>query len=166
MHCAVDEDDDATATDAKLFAEMLAAERRDHVKRHLVYTTGCSVYGSHGAQTVLTESTPCAAESWRYKLEQQLATVGIPYTVLRPAFVYGGGSHRSLLSQWFAQGEADDTRFFGSVSKVWSWIRVEDLATAYAEILKDAHTQDGQIYVVADAPPVSAPWKPSLRACG
>ena len=146
----------------------MASNRRDGQNRHLVYTTGCSVYGSNGAGAVLTEESPCASESWRYRLEQQLATTTIPYTILRPAFIYGGGGQRSLLGQWFAQGEKKDGRYFGQPSKVWSWVHVSDLARAYARVLDDLPDQNGQVYVLADSYRLGAldTFKACLRAAG
>jgi nucleoside-diphosphate-sugar epimerase len=153
---------DPLGSDRRLFAELLADGRR----RHLVYTTGISAYGRTGSP-LMDETTPGNPGSplhFRFQLERELAASGLPHTVVRPGFLYGGAGSTSMLGQWFAGLDV----FYGDTAKRWSWVHVEDLAAAYATVLRDPSRFDGETFVLADDQRLCAldVQREALRAAG
>jgi nucleoside-diphosphate-sugar epimerase len=138
--------------DQRLFAELTAAQERTGRRRHLVYTTGISSYGRTGLP-LMDENTPGNPDSpigFRFQLERELAATGMPHTIVRPAFLYGGAATTSMTGQWFAAAEAGTSVFYGDTGKRWSWVHVDDLAEAYVRILANPAAVDGETFVVAD----------------
>ncbi|WP_223146452.1 NAD-dependent epimerase/dehydratase family protein [Streptomyces apricus] len=143
---------DPVGTDRLLFAELAAVQEKDGRCRHLVYTTGISSYGRTGL-ALMDENTPGAPDSplgFRFALERELAATGLPHTVVRPGFLYGGPATTSMTAQWFAAAEAGEPVFYGDTAKRWSWVHVDDLADAYVRILDHPSAVDGEVFVVAD----------------
>ncbi|MFZ7086887.1 NAD-dependent epimerase/dehydratase family protein [Curtobacterium sp. RRHDQ10] len=148
VHTVVDADDPVGA-DQRLFAAVRQADTDDRRSRHVVYTTGCSTYGS-GVHTVLTETTPVDPENRRARLEVELADTGLAHTIIRPAFVHGADARSSIVGRWF--GDAADGRavHHGEPGKLWSWVHVDDVGAAYAAVLREPAAHDGQVYLLAD----------------
>ncbi len=149
VHTAFDPAD-PVGTDRALFAALAAAGGR----RHLVYTTGCSVYGEH-AHTMLTPQTPVDNSNVRARLEAELRGAGLPHTVLRPAMVHGGDARSSIVGDWFHEAASTGPVHRGRRDKVWSWIHVEDLARAYVALLRAPGDHEGRTYLLADAHPAT-----------
>ncbi|WP_367124298.1 NAD-dependent epimerase/dehydratase family protein [Streptomyces phytohabitans] len=143
---------DPVGSDRRLFAELAAARERDGRARHLVYTTGISAYGRTGSPLMdeRTPGDPASPLAFRLALERELAASGLPHTVVRPGFLYGGAATTSLTGEWFAAAEAGRPVFHGDTTKRWSWVHVDDLADAYVRVLDDPTAVDGEVFVVAD----------------
>ncbi|MER6385866.1 NAD-dependent epimerase/dehydratase family protein [Streptomyces sp. NPDC001250] len=138
--------------DQRLFAELTTAQERYGRRCHLVYTTGISSYGRTGS-SLMDENTPGNPDSplsFRFRLEQELAASGLPHTIVRPGFLYGGAATTSMTGQWFAAAEAGKPVFYGDTGKRWSWVHVEDLADAYVRILDNPAAVNGETFVIAD----------------
>ncbi|MEU1625357.1 NAD-dependent epimerase/dehydratase family protein [Streptomyces sp. NPDC020096] len=151
VHTVLDMNDPA-GTDQKLFAELRAAQDRTGRARHLIYTTGVSSYGRTGI-SLMDDDTPGNPDSplhFRMRLEAELAACGLPHTVIRPGFIYGGEARTSMTSQWFADGEAGRAVFYGDRTKRWTWVHVDDLAAAYVAVLAHVEAADRQVFVVGD----------------
>jgi nucleoside-diphosphate-sugar epimerase len=165
VHTTIDYEN-PVVSDQRLFAELRASHERDGRHRHLVYTTGCSSYGKVEA-AILDENTPGNPDGglfFRFKLEQELAASGLPHTVLRPGFMYGGDARTSQLGNWFAAAHAGRTTFYGDRNKSWSWVHVDDLAEAYVTVVARAGQSnlpreeqvDGEIFCLGEEDPPTA----------
>lgn len=165
LHSTMDASDPVGA-DRRLFTELVAARDRDGRRRHLVYTTGCSIYGKVDAP-VLDEATPGNPDHplyFRMELEAELAASGLPFTVLRPGFLYGGEARTSMTGRWFADAADGGAVFYGQAGKTWSWLHVDDLAAAYVDVVARIDSSrddpersvDGQTYCLADDHPTAA----------
>lgn len=141
-------------SDEQLFAELLALRAAGRAP-HLVYTTGCSVYGAH-CHPLLDESTPTDPDHPRARLEAQLATSRLAHTIVRPALVFGGHGRSSLLGRWLDEARDGVAVFYGDARKVWSWVHVDDLARGYAAIVERLAGLDGEAFLLADDAPVAA----------
>lgn len=169
VHAAMDQTDPAGA-DRRLIAELRAAQELDGRPRHLVYTTGISCYGRTGA-ALMDENTPGNPDSplaFRFELEREVAAAGIPHTVVRPGFLYGGPATTSITGQWFAAAVKGAPVFYGDITKRWSFVHVDDLADAYVRVLADPTRFDGQTFVLADDQRLRAldVQRVALRAAG
>jgi nucleoside-diphosphate-sugar epimerase len=143
---------DPYGTDQQLFAELSAAQERDGRDRHLVFTTGISLYGRTGL-ALMDERSPGNPDSplaFRARLEKELAATGLAHTIVRPGFMYGGAAATSMTGHWFAAAEAGNPVFYGDTAKRWSWVHVDDLARAYVRILDDPAAVNGETFVIAD----------------
>jgi nucleoside-diphosphate-sugar epimerase len=152
VHLTLDLDDPA-GSDRALFAALEAAQERDGKRRHLVYTTGCSSYGKVDAD-VFDEETPGNPDGFlffRFALEAELAATGLPFTVLRPGFIYGGTAATSMTARWFA-----DAQFPGDRTKRWTWVHVDDLADAYVRVLGNLPAAEGEVFCVGEETPANA----------
>ncbi len=143
-----------TESDELLLDELLALQEAGRAP-HLVYTTGCSVYGAH-THPVLDERTPTDPDHPRAQLEARLGASGLAHTIVRPAFVFGGDGRSSLLARWLDEARDGVTVFYGDVEKVWSWVHVDDLARGYAAVLDHLADLDGEAFLLADDAPVGA----------
>ncbi|GAA2632677.1 NAD(P)-dependent oxidoreductase [Streptomyces axinellae] len=150
VHTAYDPADQVGGERA-LFAALAEADRRPHV----VYTSGCSVYGEH-AHARLTSATPVDGGSVRAGLEAGLRDTGVPHTVLRPGMVHGGDARSSIVGAWFRDALTTGPVHRGRRDKVWSWIHVDDLARAYAAVLRAPEDHRDRVYLLADSQPASA----------
>ncbi|MFI1761444.1 NAD-dependent epimerase/dehydratase family protein [Streptomyces sp. NPDC020800] len=169
VHLLMDTSDPYGA-DQRLFAELQAARGRDGRQRHLVFTTGIGSYGRTGVP-VMDESTsgnPDGPLAFRFQLERELAATGLPHTVVRPGFMYGGPATTSMAGQWFAAAEAGSPVFYGDTDKRWSWVHVDDLADAYVRILDHPAAVDGETFVIADEQRLKAldVQREAVRAAG
>jgi nucleoside-diphosphate-sugar epimerase len=135
--------------DELLFGAVVAANEHDGRRRHLVYTTGCSTYGTE-PHTVLTEDTPVDPDNPRARLEATLWDAGLPATVLRPAMVHGGDARSSIVGRWFGEAVDGEVTHHGSPGKLWSWVHVDDVADAYSAVLREPAAHAGQVYLLAD----------------
>lgn len=162
VHCALDEGD-SLASDRKLYRSVAALEAVDGLRRHVVYTSGCSVYGAREHDPVLTESTPVDPSTWRAQSEGELVATGLRHTILRPGFVYGGDGRRSVVGQWFAEAGQGRAVFYGDTAKRWSWVHVYDLARAFALSLQHPPASGGQVYCLGDGEPAAA--LATMEAC-
>ena len=158
-------------SDRALFDELLQAADRTGRHRHLVYTTGSTVYGK--VDTPLLDETtpgnPGHALAFRLELEQELAGSGLPYTVIRPAFMYGGSdSSTSKTGIWFTDAARGRAIFFGDPGKSWSWVHVDDLAEAYVLVVARAGELNGEVFCIADEQRLTAldTLKGCLRTAG
>ncbi|SDS27737.1 NAD-dependent epimerase/dehydratase family protein [Microlunatus soli] len=151
LHTAFDADDHV-GTDRALFGALRTADQ-DGRHRHLVYTTGCSVYGPSD-HPVLTESTPVDPDNRRARLEAELRATGIPHTILRPAMVHGGDARTSIVGRWFEAARAGRPVHHGRRDKRWSWVHVDDVADAYRAVLRDPAAQAGKVFLLAEDQPV------------
>ncbi|VXC53745.1 NAD-dependent epimerase/dehydratase family protein [Nocardioides sp. AX2bis] len=147
--------------DERLFDELLALRAAGRAP-HLVYTTGCSVYGAH-SHPLLDESTPTDPDHPRARLEARLATSGLAHTIVRPAFVFGGDGRSSLLGRWLDEARDGVAVFYGDAAKVWSWVHVDDLARGYAAVVEHLAELDGEAFLLADDAPVAA--REAYEAC-
>lgn len=146
VHLTMDYNDPA-GSDRALFDELTNAHHHDGRHRHLLYTTGCSSYGKVDVP-VLDETTPGNPEHalyFRFQLEAELADRGLPHTVLRPGFMYGGDARTSQTGRWFAEAAAGRATFFGDTAKAWTWVHVDDLARAYTTVIDRAQHPDGGV---------------------
>ena len=169
VHAVLDMND-PVGSDQRLFAELRAAQNRDGRGRHLVYTGGISSYGKTG-KPLMDENTPGDPDSplhFRMQVEQELAASGLPHTVVRPGFMYGGEARTSITGQWFADGHAGRAVFYGDPDKRWTWVHVNDLAEAYVAILARAPELNGETFVLGDEqrPRVLEVYTACLRAAG
>jgi nucleoside-diphosphate-sugar epimerase len=148
VHTVIDEDD-PTGSDQRLFAAVRQADAEDHRSRHVVYTTGCSTFGS-ATHTVLTESTPVDPDNRRARLEADLVDSGLAHTIIRPAFVHGDDARSSIVGRWFREGSDGRAVHHGDPGKLWSWVHVDDVGAAFAAVLREPAAHDGQVYLLAD----------------
>ncbi|MFJ6669233.1 NAD-dependent epimerase/dehydratase family protein [Streptomyces sp. NPDC091383] len=149
VHTAYDPDDHMGG-DRALFGALADAGGR----RHLVYTSGCSIYGEHTNAT-LTPQTPVDAGNVRARLEAELQDTGLPYTVLRPGMVHGGDARSSIVGDWFREARSTGPVHRGRLDKVWSWIHVDDLAQAFVAVLRSPGAHEGRTCLLADSRPTA-----------
>lgn len=162
VHTAYDPADQV-GSERALFGALAETDRRPHV----VYTSGCSIYGEH-AHARLTSGTPVDDGTARAGLEAELRGTGVPHTVLRPGMVHGGDARSSIVGAWFLDASTTGPVHHGRRDKVWSWIHVDDLARAYAAVLRSPENHRGRTYLLADSQPTSA-WavvEAAARAAG
>jgi nucleoside-diphosphate-sugar epimerase len=150
VHTAVDADRPVDS-DKDLFHELHALAAAGEAP-HLVYTTGCSVYGAH-QHAVLTEATPGDPTNPRFLLEEELRASELPFTIVRPAFVFGGDERSSLLGRWLDEARAGSGVFYGNPAKVWSWVHLDDLARGFAEIIEHLDEVAGETFLFAGGEP-------------
>lgn len=145
---------DATMTAA--FANACAARGA-----RLVYTSGCFVYGDHGANWI-DETTPYAPSPLGEGHAAEAAVLAgrrargeLDVVVLAPGFVYGPGG---LFKQAFVdQLDAGRLRVVGRGDNHWSPVHVDDLAAAYVAALTRAPDDpaDPAVYNVVDDAPLT-----------
>jgi nucleoside-diphosphate-sugar epimerase len=153
-------------SDRALFRELRDAADRTGRHRHLVYTTGSTVYGKVDAPLLdeATPGNPDHALHFRLQLEKELAASGLPHTVIRPAFMYGGAdASTSKTGIWFTDAAQGRAVFYGDQAKSWSWVHVDDLAEAYVLVVARATELDGEVFCIADEQRLTA--LDTLRAC-
>ncbi len=167
---------DPVATDQKFLQQLAKSAAGSSRPKGLIYTTGCSIYGKV-PERIMDETTPGNPEcplAFRMTQEQEvLAMSAIRKVVVRPGFMYGGDARSSMSGLWFqasveAKKAGAPLRYFGSPDKHWSWVHIDDLATAYVTILDRLSSLDGEIFCLADEQRVSAleGAKASARAAG
>eukprot|EP01126_Amoeba_proteus_P033117 TRINITY_DN3243_c0_g1_i2.p1 TRINITY_DN3243_c0_g1~~TRINITY_DN3243_c0_g1_i2.p1 ORF type:complete len:303 (+),score=48.93 TRINITY_DN3243_c0_g1_i2:191-1099(+) len=123
-------------------------------KSLFIFTSGCMTYGSAGDRSpnLLTEEdqpvphlqNPHGLARKEFE-DTVLAASGI---VVRPGWVYGnsGGTYNKF---FFGQVDVENNtvKIRGRGDKRFSWININDLATAYALLIaKEASTVEGQLF--------------------
>ncbi|MFJ6852372.1 NAD-dependent epimerase/dehydratase family protein [Streptomyces sp. NPDC091271] len=149
--CAALDMNDPLGSDRTLFQALREAQDRTGRSRHLVFTTGITFLASTGQ--VWDEETPADPDNplhLRAQAEQELAAGGLPHTVLRPSFIYGGSGRSSKSAQWFADAREGHPVFYGDITKRYTWVHVDDLAAAYVAVLRRPEAVDGQIIMLGD----------------
>jgi len=125
-----------------------------HKQKIVIYTSGVWVYGNT-TETVSegTPLNPLPIVASRPALEKQYLDAGA--IILRPANVYG--KHSSLLGSTFFKGVTEHkTNFPGTGSNSWSFVHVEDCATAYVKAAEKASNIRGQAFnIVAQSDRIS-----------
>lgn len=149
--CAALDMNDPLGSDRLLFRTLREAQERTGRSRHLVFTTGITFLTTTGH--VWDEKTPADPGNplhLRAQAEQDLADSGLPHTVLRPSFIYGGSGRSSKSAQWFTAARDGEPVFYGDTTKRYTWVHVDDLAAAYVAVLRRPDAFDGQIFMLGD----------------
>ncbi|MFJ4828927.1 NAD-dependent epimerase/dehydratase family protein [Streptomyces sp. NPDC088747] len=167
--CAALDMDDPLGSDRKLFQTLREAEQHTGRSRHLVFTTGITFLTT--TREVWDETTPPAPDNPLYvraQAEQDLAASGMPHTIVRPSFIYGGSARSSKSAQWFTDARNGHSAFYGDVTKRYSWVHVDDLAAAYVAILERPEVADGNIFMFGDEhqPKLLSVQQACLRVAG
>ena len=119
--------------------------------RHVVYVSSTGVYGP-AAGAWVDETAPIApfgpSGVARVAAERVVTSSGVPWTILRPAGIYGPG--RGLV----ARLRAGSYRVVGDGTTMVSRIHVDDLVAALVAAI--ARPGTGRIYNVADDEPTTA----------
>ena len=119
--------------------------------RHVVYVSSTGVYGP-AAGAWVDETAPLApfgpSGIARVAAEHVITNAGVPWTILRPAGIYGPG--RGLV----ARLRAGIYRVVGDGTSMVSRIHVDDLVAALVAAI--ARPGTGRIYNVADDEPTAA----------
>lgn len=160
---------DPLGSDRKLFRTLREAQERTGRSRHLVFTTGITFLASTGE--VWDERTPADPGSPLYiraQAEEELAASGMPYTIVRPSFIYGADARSSKTSQWFLAARDGNPVFYGNTAKRYTWVHVDDLAAGYTEILDRPEAADGETFMFGDEhrPTLLSVQEACLRAAG
>ena len=140
-------------TDRALFAALDCLPPRTPARR-FIYTTGCSIFGKVGVETIDegTEPNPDHPLAFRRGLEREaLALKNASTVVVRPGFMFGYDGYNSVSADWFEMAEAGEPVFRGDRDKGWSWIHIADLAEAYRLVSEADHAAvGGEIFHLAD----------------
>lgn len=133
----------------------LAEQAKDRVKR-LVLMSSVRAQVGLSSDTPITETDPPEPTDTygRSKLEAErlLAKSGAPFTVLRPAVVYGRGV-KGNIAALATIAKTPLPLPFGGLENKRSLVALENLASAVAHVLATDATL-GEIYLVADAEPI------------
>ncbi|MEU3185710.1 NAD(P)-dependent oxidoreductase [Streptomyces sp. NPDC006923] len=149
--CAALDMNDPLGSDRLLFRTLREARERTGRSRHLVFTTGITFLTTTGE--VWDEQTPADPGNPLYlraQAEQDLKDSGLPHTVVRPSFIYGGSGRSSKSAQWFIAARTGEPVFYGDTTKRYTWVHVDDLATAYVAVLRQPGAFDGQTFMLGD----------------
>jgi UDP-glucose 4-epimerase len=134
----------------------LANAARGRVER-LVLMSSVRAQAGLAAPHVITEAdTPQPTDAYgRSKLEAErlLAESGVPFTVLRPAVVYGRGVKGNIASL-ATLAQTPMPLPFGGLANRRSLLALENLASA-VELALLSPKAEGEIFLAADAEPIS-----------
>ena len=139
VHVAATQDRDMAEVDTAVTHALLDALAGSG--KPLLYTSGCWVYGSAPAGTLLDEDSPTdpvPVYAWRPPLEAELlaAAPDVRTIVIRPGMVYGrGGGPLNQFAEMAADGRP---RHVGDGENHWTLVHVDDLAALYVVALEMA----------------------------
>ena len=119
------------------------------MKRHILYTSGILVHGSHPGETLSEDQIKPGVISWRYEIENYiLGLEDIDATVLRPAFCYGG-TGGAVFALFFVKPETGKLQIPGP-DKIWSWVHIDDLGEAFVLAMKRRSIAAGRAYDIGE----------------
>lgn len=127
--------------------------------RRLVFMSSVRAQSGPAADKVLTEDDePRPTEAYgRAKLRAEAAVraAGVPWTILRPAMVYGPGA-KGNLATLLRVADSPWPLPFGAVAGRRSLVSLDNLIAAVRFAL-NSEAAAGQVYLVADPAPVTLP---------
>jgi UDP-glucose 4-epimerase len=134
----------------------LAEQARGRIER-LVFMSSVRAQAGLSADRAVTEKdTPEPTDTYgRSKLEAErlLAASGVPFTVLRPAVVYGKGV-KGNIAALATIAKTPMPLPFGSLDNRRSLLALDNLITAITHVI-DQEAAAGETYLVADAEPIT-----------
>jgi UDP-glucose 4-epimerase len=134
----------------------LAAQARGKVER-LVFMSSVRAQAGLSAEHAITEmDTPAPTDAYgRSKLEAErlLAASGVPFTVLRPAVVYGKGV-KGNIAALATIAKTPMPLPFGGLDNRRSLLALENLLSAIS-LVRSAKEAVNETFLVADAEPIS-----------
>ncbi|MEZ5827322.1 MAG: NAD-dependent epimerase/dehydratase family protein [Hyphomicrobiales bacterium] len=148
-------DDVYTRINTDAVAE-LAAQARGRVER-IVFMSSVRAQAGLSADHAITETdTPAPTDIYgRSKLEAErhLAESGTPFTVLRPAVVYGKGV-KGNIAALATIAKSPMPMPFGGLANRRSLLALDNLVTAITHVMSHEDAA-GETYLIADAEPIS-----------
>ncbi len=134
----------------------LAEQARGRVER-LVLVSSVRAQAGLTAEHVITEADPPAPTDAygqsKLEAERLVAASGVPFTVLRPAVLYGPGVKGNIASLATLAKTAMPLPF-GGLDNRRSLLALENFASAVACVLRSKQAEN-ETYLVADAEPIS-----------
>ncbi|MEZ5873292.1 MAG: NAD-dependent epimerase/dehydratase family protein [Hyphomicrobiales bacterium] len=134
----------------------LAAQARGRVER-IVFMSSVRAQAGLSADHAITETdTPAPTDIYgRSKLEAErhLAESGTPFTVLRPAVVYGKGV-KGNIAALATIAKSPMPMPFGGLANRRSLLALDNLVTAITHVMSHEDAA-GETYLIADAEPIS-----------
>ncbi len=101
----------------------------------------------------------------KLETEAYLRKIGIPFTSIRPTYIYGPGNYNPLEEYFFTRLDADRTLCIpGHGQHITGLGHVEDLAIAMANIIGRSEVTNGKIYNVQDTQSVT--FEGLAKLCG
>ena len=101
----------------------------------------------------------------KLETEAYLRKIGIPFTSIRPTYIYGPGNYNPLEEYFFTRLDADRTVCIpGHGQHITGLGHVEDLAVAMANIIGRTEVTNGKIYNVQDTQSVT--FEGLAKLCG
>ncbi len=134
----------------------LAAQAKGKVERLVLMSSVRAQAGLSAAEAITETGTPRPTDIYgRSKLEAErlLVASGEPYTVLRPAVVYGQGV-KGNIAALATIAKTPMPLPFGGLDNRRSLLAIENLVSAVAHVLKTPQTRN-ETYLVADAGSIS-----------
>jgi UDP-glucose 4-epimerase len=137
-------------------AELAQAAARQGLS-HLVFMSSIRAQAGASSETVLREDvTPSPTDAYgRSKLaaEDAIRASGVPFTILRPAVIYGPGTKGNLASL-IRLAALPVPLPFGEFDNLRTLLSIDNLCSAVRFVLNAPQTI-GETYVVADVAPVA-----------
>lgn len=133
----------------------LAAQAKGNIERFVLMSSVRAQAGLSAVEAITEADTPQPTDIYgRSKLEAErlLTASGVPYTVLRPAVVYGQGV-KGNIAALATIAKTPMPLPFGGLDNRRSLLAIENLVSAVVHVLKTAQTRN-ETYLVADAAPI------------
>jgi nucleoside-diphosphate-sugar epimerase len=164
-------------------AEMAAAAERDQqvriegnnnlvaalpeagVRRYLLqsagfwYAPGAGLADEEGAFAFAASPAVAAGTRCYAELEQTAAAVGVEFVALRYGFFYGPGTWFDSAGDMGEQVRRQQVPVIGDGRGIWSWVHIDDAATATVAALEGA---PGAYNLVDDDPTPQQRWLPAF----
>lgn len=134
----------------------LAAQAKGKIERFVLMSSVRAQAGLSSKTTIRESDTPKPTEIYgRTKLEAEraLAVSGLPYTVLRPAVVYGPGV-KGNIAALATIAKTPMPLPFGGLANRRSLLAIDNLISAVVHVLQSEETLD-ETFLVADPTPIS-----------
>jgi UDP-glucose 4-epimerase len=137
-------------------AELARAAAAAGVRRFVFMSSTRAQAGAASTEPLTEAATPHPTDAYgRSKLaaEEAVRAAGVPYTILRPALVYGPGAKGNLASLMRLTSLPLPLPF-GSFSNRRSMLALDNLIAAVRFALEDQHAAN-EVFLVADPKPIS-----------
>ena len=131
--------------------------RKKTTLKHIIVTSSVYVFGDL-KKIPADETHPLQARDLYGKskvvLEQQVMKLPIPYTIIRPAIVYGPGDNKiSFMNKLIAMIKRKKMFLAGSGKNLIHLIYIDDLVKGYLNVIKKGG--ENQVYIFAGPTPIA-----------